>query len=98
MRLYLLQSRYGLPHYDYLKRRTGYFSLCLPSSSFPYARFVRTSTLPYRYPSPLPNAPSGMPYALTLRPVLHSCYPMPYALCPVQYIVDVLRRRTLSST
>src|SRR6266550_2340716 len=40
----LLQSRYGLPHYAYLTRRTSHFPLCLPYSSLTLC-LIRTDNL-----------------------------------------------------
>ncbi len=45
----LLQSRYGLPHYAYLTRRTSHFLYAYHICHSPYARFVRTTSLPYWY-------------------------------------------------
>src|SRR6266550_1288313 len=47
----LLQSRYGLPHYAYLTRRTSHFLYAYHIRLSPYARFVRTTSLPYLYRS-----------------------------------------------
>src|SRR6266550_9235909 len=47
----LLQSRYGLPHYAYLTRRTSHFLYAYHIRLSPYARFIRTTSLPYLYRS-----------------------------------------------
>src|SRR6266550_7740419 len=45
----LLQSRYGLLHYAYLTRRTSHFLYAYHIRRSPYARFVWTTSLLYRY-------------------------------------------------
>src|SRR6266576_4697433 len=47
----LLQSQYRLPHYAYLTCWTSHFLYAYHIRHLPYARFVRTTSLPYRYRS-----------------------------------------------
>ncbi len=48
-RQFVLQSRYWLPHYAYLTRRTSHFLYAYHIRRSPYARFVRTTSFLYRY-------------------------------------------------
>ena len=43
----MLQSRYGLPHYAYLIRRTSHFLYAYHIHRSLYAQFVQTTSLPY---------------------------------------------------
>ncbi len=45
----VLQSQYGLLHYAYLTRWTSHFLYAYHIRRSPYARFVRTTSLPYQY-------------------------------------------------
>ena len=67
----MLQTWYGLLHYDYMTRRTCLlFRICLPLRHIPIMFIKRTTSFPYR-------SPFRLPYA---QPLVHK-RTIPYAPC-----------------